>query len=56
MKHIRALPWLLLALQLSLAAHADSATAETRAAFLKVIERPKVALKPELAELPRSKA
>jgi dienelactone hydrolase len=42
----------LLALQWSLAALADSSASDTRAAFLQVIDRPKVALKPELAELP----
>jgi dienelactone hydrolase len=41
-----------LALQFSLAAWADGAPADTRAAFLAVIDRPKVALKPELADLP----
>jgi dienelactone hydrolase len=41
----------LLALQLPAFAHAD-AGADTRAAFLAVIERPHVAAKPELAELP----
>jgi dienelactone hydrolase len=52
MKLIRSLVFGLFALQLSVAAFADSATADTRAAFLKVIDRPKAALKPELAELP----
>jgi len=42
----------LIALQLSLAAFADASGSDTRAAFLQVIEKPKVALKPELAELP----
>lgn len=41
----------LLALQVSLAAYADAPAADTRAAFLRVIDRPKVALKPELEEL-----
>jgi dienelactone hydrolase len=41
----------LLALQLGTAVHADGAS-DTRAAFLAVIERPHVAAKPELAEMP----
>lgn len=41
----------LLALHLALPALAD-AVSETRAAYLAVIDRPRVALKPELAELP----
>lgn len=41
----------LLALQLIAPAHADSFS-ETRAAYLAVIDRPRVALKPELTELP----
>src|SRR5690349_10975156 len=40
---------LLLALQVSLA-HADGSPAETRAAFLEVIDRPKVDLRPELQD------
>jgi len=52
MKLIRLLATGLLALQISFAAFADSAAADTRAAFLQVVDRPKVALKPELAELP----
>ena len=40
----------LLALQFSMAALADGA-ADTRAAFLRVVDRPRVALKPELAEV-----
>ena len=42
----------LLALQLAVAAFADDTASGTRAAFLQVIDRPKVALKPELAEMP----
>ena len=49
MKFFRLFAHSLLALQISLAAFADSAS-HTRAAFLQVIDRPKVALKPELAE------
>jgi len=41
----------LLALQVSLAAFADGSAADTRAAFLRVIDRPRAALKPELAEM-----
>ena len=41
----------LLALQLSVAAIADGSAADTRAAFLRVIDRPRVPLDPELAEL-----
>jgi len=52
MKIIRSFVIGLFALQISLAAVADSATADTRAAFLQVVDRPRVALKPELAELP----
>ncbi len=40
-----------LALQISLPAWADQAGDDTRAAFLKVIDRPKVALKPDLVEI-----
>lgn len=43
---------LLLALQLWLPARADEGPIETRAAFLAVIDRPQVALKPELSEMP----
>jgi len=41
--------WLLCSL--SLLAQADTAS-ETRAAYLAVIDRPRIALKPELAQLP----
>ena len=41
----------LLALQLSVASYADGAS-DTRAAFLAMIERPHVAAKAELADLP----
>jgi dienelactone hydrolase len=41
----------LLALQFSLAAFADGSAADTRAAFLRVIDRPRVALKPEVVEM-----
>jgi dienelactone hydrolase len=41
----------LFALQISLAAFADGSAADTRVAFLRVIDRPRVALKPELAEM-----
>ena len=51
MKLLRLLAAGLLALQLSHAAMAD-ATADTRAAYLAVIDRPRVALAPELVELP----
>jgi dienelactone hydrolase len=40
------------ALQLSAAAFADASLDETRAAYLKLIDRPRVPLKPELAPLP----
>ncbi|MEJ0085761.1 MAG: acetylxylan esterase [Pseudomonadota bacterium] len=42
----------LLALQLSVAALADGSPGETRAAYLAVLERPRVALRPELAPMP----
>jgi dienelactone hydrolase len=42
----------LLALHISLVAFADGSASDTRAAFLEVIDRPRVALKPQLAELP----
>jgi dienelactone hydrolase len=51
MKPLRLLAPLLLALSWSLAAVADSVS-ETRAAYLQVIDRPRAALQPELAELP----
>ena len=50
MKAVRLFAAGLLALQLSFAAIADSASG-TRAAFLEVIDRPPVALKPDLVEL-----
>lgn len=50
-KFFRLLAVGLLALQFSFAVLADGSAAGTRAAFLQVIERPRVALKPELAEL-----
>jgi dienelactone hydrolase len=52
MKLLRSFAIVLLALQVSLAAFADGPASDTRAAFLQVIDRPRVALKPELAELP----
>ena len=52
MRFIRLFATGLLALQVSLAAFADGSASDTRAAFLQVIDRPRVALKPELAELP----
>jgi dipeptidyl aminopeptidase/acylaminoacyl peptidase len=51
MKLVRWLAAGLIALQISLAAFADGAAADTRAAFLRVIDRPRVALKPELVEM-----
>jgi dienelactone hydrolase len=51
MTFIRSLAVGLLALQISLAAVADGSASDTRAAFLQVIDRPRVASKPELAEL-----
>jgi len=50
-KFMRLLATALFALQISLAAVADGSPADTRAAFLRVIDRPRVALKPELAEM-----
>jgi hypothetical protein len=41
----------LFVLQILPAAFADGTAADTRAAFLRVIDRPRVALKPELAEM-----
>jgi len=49
---VRSLALVLLALQVSLAAFADGSTSDTRAAFLQVIDRPRVAPKPELTEMP----
>ncbi|HYJ40333.1 MAG TPA: acetylxylan esterase [Steroidobacteraceae bacterium] len=51
MKFLRQLAAALFALQFSLAAIADGSATATRAAFLRVIDRPRVALKPELAEM-----
>ena len=51
MKFVRLVAAGLFALQLSFAAFADGSAADTRAAFLRVIDRPHVALKPELAEM-----
>jgi dienelactone hydrolase len=51
MKFVRLFAVGLFALQLSLAAFADGSATDTRAAFLRVIDRPRAALKPELAEL-----
>jgi len=51
MKFFRSIVAGLFALQLSLAAFADGSAEDTRAAFLRVIDRPRVALKPELAEM-----
>ena len=50
-KFMRLLATALFALQISLAAVADGSAADTRAAFLRVIDRPRVALKPELTEM-----
>ena len=52
MKSVRMLIVGLFALQLSLTSFADSSAADTRAAFQRVIDRPRVALKAELAEMP----
>ena len=52
MKTVRWFAAALLALHFSLAAWADASANDTRAAYLKIIERPKVPLNPELAELP----
>jgi dienelactone hydrolase len=51
MKMLRFYALALLALQVSGAAFADG-TADTRKAFLQVIDRPRAALRPELADLP----
>jgi len=51
MKVARLIVVSLLALQLSPAAFADGSGADTRAAFLRVIDRPRAALKPEVAEM-----
>jgi dienelactone hydrolase len=52
MKFGRSLAFGLIALQLALAAFADGTAPDTRAAFLQLIDRPRAALKPEIAELP----
>jgi len=52
MKILKTCALALLALQISAAAFADGAANETRAAYLALLERPRVALKPELEELP----
>ena len=52
MKFVRWLAIGLLALQVSQAAFADATPTDIRAAFLQVIDRPRVALKPELTGLP----
>ncbi|MEO8018975.1 MAG: acetylxylan esterase [Pseudomonadota bacterium] len=52
MKFVRKSATFLLAFQLSTAAFADGVAPETRAAYLRVIDRPIVALKPELAPMP----
>jgi dienelactone hydrolase len=51
MKIVRLFAVGLLTLQVSLATFADGSAADTRAAFLQVIDRPNVPPKPELAEL-----
>jgi dienelactone hydrolase len=51
MKFVRMLIVGLIALQVSLAALADSVALDTRAAYIRLIDRPRVALKPQLAEL-----
>jgi dienelactone hydrolase len=52
MKLARSLLFAFLTLHLASAAFADGSVSDTRTAFLRVIDRPRVALKPELAELP----
>jgi dienelactone hydrolase len=52
MKLCRSLLSCFIALHVALAAFADGSASGTRTAFLQVIDRPRVALKPELAELP----
>jgi dienelactone hydrolase len=52
MKLFKSFVLALLALQISTAALADGTTNETRAAYLALLDRPRVALKPVLAELP----
>jgi dienelactone hydrolase len=51
MKFIRLVAAGLLAWQVSLAVFADGSASDTRTAFLQVIDRPRVALKPKIAEL-----
>lgn len=51
MKIVRLFAGALLALQISVAALADGSVSDTRAAFLQVIDRPRVALKPEFTEM-----
>jgi dienelactone hydrolase len=51
MKALRFIALALFALQVAAASFADGA-ADTRKAFLKVIDRPRAALRPELAEMP----
>lgn len=51
MKLIKLVATGLIALQCSLAAFADGSSADTRTAYLSIIDRPRVALKPELAAL-----
>ncbi|HEY6123447.1 MAG TPA: hypothetical protein VIV63_02260, partial [Steroidobacteraceae bacterium] len=51
MKLVRLIATALFALQISLASFADGSGSATRAAFLQVIDRPRVALKAELAEM-----
>jgi dienelactone hydrolase len=51
MKFVRLFVVGLIAAQVSIAALADGSATDTRAAFLQVIDRPRAALKPELAEM-----
>ena len=51
MKIVRLFATGLIALQIAFAAFADGSAADTRAAFLRVIDRPRTALKPELTEM-----
>jgi dienelactone hydrolase len=51
MKYWKFVAAAVLALQMACPAWADGSAADTRAAFLEVIDRPRVALKPELAEV-----
>jgi dienelactone hydrolase len=52
MKMFKSLAIALLTLHIGAAAFADGSTNETRAAYLALLERPRVALKPELTEMP----